>query len=192
MRKTIIYLTVVVVIILGAGCSATADNKQLRIDSIYGGLDVKEIASLNSLIKQSGSILEVVKTGNVEEVVDQHVELTLTEVNVKRVLYGDVGLKDQTIRILDLKSISMGVYDKEDRYILFLNPKTGRLGNDLYSITGVYQGKFKVVKDQLVYDADSHGGVKKFQNELSGLSIDEGVNRIQSKLRGLKISDTLD
>ena len=138
----------------------------------YHGLMQYEYQTLEDALDHTETIVEIRKTGKVNVIVDQHVDLTLTEVQVLNTYKGDSELIGRTIQILDLMQMSMGLHEKEDHYVLFLHPKTGRLGEDIYSVIGEYQGKFKVDNEnKLVYDADEFGGVKTFQEDMEQLPL---------------------
>ncbi|MCR8656561.1 hypothetical protein [Paenibacillus endoradicis] len=182
MKKYLPLLMLMITIIYVTGCASAQDpNGKFEIGPAYDSLLLGEYATLDTMMVESETIVEVVKTDKVEDLIDQNVDLTLTEVKVINVLKGDSSLIKQHIRILDLRQTSMGLYDKEDHYVLFLYPKTGRLGDDIYSIVGEYQGKFKVdSNNRLYYDADQYGGYKTFQDELSNLSLKLATNKIHS------------
>lgn len=184
MRKYFLLMTIAAMMLASIGCSLIQGPiKETSSVPLYGTLEIGVVSTLDQLISDSGLIVEVRKTGKVEEIVDQNVELTLTEVKVNHVILGDASLSDHNIRILDLKSLSMGLHDKESHYLLFLHPKTGRLGDDIYSVVGVYQGKFKInKKNQLYYDADQYGGIKTFQDDISKLSLAESIDAIHTKV----------
>lgn len=181
MRNRLIFPFFLLVLVVA--CNGQENNT--AYGPSYGSLDLGSIKTLDELIYHTGTIIEARKTGKVEESMDQGIEITFTELEVLNVLYGDPSLQKQKIRIFDLKSLSISL-DKEDHYFLFLHPKTGRLGDDVYSIAGVYQGKFKVVNKKLLYDADKFGGRKTFQDELTNLSIFKATEKIQTKIQALK------
>lgn len=180
MKKTLVLLLFSILLI--TACSSEQMNEDSQYSGpAYGFFSIEKIESLDRLYQESGSIVEVRKTGKVEDIYNQDVALTLTEFNVIQVIHGDQVTEGEKIRIVDLKPASISL-DKETDYLLFLNPKAGTYGDDVFSIVGNYQGKFKIIDNKLVYDADKFGGLKAFQDILSDQKVSRAIEQIRQKV----------
>lgn len=163
-------------LILFTGCSIPIgddENKGMQ-EPFYGGLTLIGYNTLQDMEKNSPLIVQVERTGNSMKKFHDHMNYTITEVKVTKVLKGEKELLNKAINIIEFDSMSMTNFDKEKNYVLFLYPHNGKIATNGYWIRGVYQGKFKLDKNnKLFYDANKYGGMMTFQNELSGLSVSD-------------------
>jgi major membrane immunogen (membrane-anchored lipoprotein) len=161
-KKQIIMLLIALIILTACG------KEDQNID--YGTAVLQtHYQALEEISYDSEIIVEVELTGKTETINYKDADFKVTEAEVKKVLKGEERLKSSMIRILEVAAFSMNDHKKN---VLFLEEYVGPVTSNAYVVAGVYQGKFKLDKDnKLIYDADKNGGIKSFQSELDGLDI---------------------
>ncbi len=136
-------------------------------------------ASLEAMIAKSDSIVEVAKTRAVV-VEERYIPGELFEVEVLRVIKGDSAKLHRKIKVLDLN----GVNDKEEHFVLMLQPEIVEYGEDVYGTIGIAEG-ILVVDEQgkLRYggwsepeNGDEHLLAKAFD----GLPLDKAIAKFLS------------
>jgi len=171
-KKTVTPAIVALLLVFLAGCSISGSGVEGSKEPFYGGMSVHVFDTFQDLEEESTLIILAEKTGNSMNKEVEFLNFTITEVKVAKVLKGDPSLLGKTVNILEYAPVSMTTFDKEKRYVLFLYPHNGKIVENGYWITGVYQGKFKLDKnDKLLYDAHKYGGVITFQDELTGHTV---------------------
>jgi hypothetical protein len=71
-----------------------------------------------------------------------------------------------------------------NKRLLFLKQYEGPVTQNAFIVTGVYQGNFKIDKnDKLVYDADQYGGYQSFQAELEQASLSSAEEKVTNPMK---------
>ena len=178
--KRTVFLAVSALLLFSlAGCSLAENGGEGSKEPYYGAMSVHVFETFLDLEEDSALIILAEKTGNSMIREQDILRFVITEVKVAKVLKGDPSLFGQTVNILEYAPMSMTTHDKEKRYVLFLYPHDGKIVDNGYWITGVYQGKFKLDQNgKLLYDAHQYGGVITFQDQLTGLAVSELESRL--------------
>jgi hypothetical protein len=178
--KRTVFLAVSALLLFSlAGCSLAENGNEGSKEPYYGAMSVHVFETFRDLEEDSALIILAEKTGNSMIREQDILRFVITEVKVAKVLKGDPSLFGQTVNILEYAPMSMTTHDKEKRYVLFLYPHDGKIVDNGYWITGVYQGKFKLDQNgKLLYDAHQYGGVITFQDQLTGLAVSELESRL--------------
>ncbi len=91
------------------------------------------------------------------------------------------------IQVLEIFPFSIKEFKNK---LLFLEKYVGPVTNSAYVVTGVYQGKFTIDKNnKLIYEAGKRGGVKGFQSELTGLDMKAVEARLQQAISNARPPD---
>lgn len=176
MRRALMRAALLLMFAALAGCPGSASELADRKPNgpFYGAMTLVGYATLEEMARESDLIILAERIGQGPEKVHEHLDYTVTEVRVARVLKGNPALVGRTVNIVEFSFMSMSRYDKVNRYVLFLHPHNGRIAENGWWIRGVYQGKFKLDRrGRLFYDAHKYGGIKSFQDELKGLTVPE-------------------
>ncbi|WP_166243371.1 hypothetical protein [Paenibacillus turpanensis] len=162
----------------------TACGTSLQQDQLGAAEQQKYYEALEDMADAASAIVEVELTGKSDTVKHREADFKITEATVKRVIKGDEQLKSTTVRILEVAAFGM---DDHKRNVLFLEKYAGPVIDDAYIVAGVYQGKFKLDKDdKLVYDGHRNGGLKSFQSQIEGLPMAEAEAKIQQAMQNAK------
>lgn len=181
---------IVVVVLLLAFTITTAcgqSNQSLNYD--LASLQTYYNA-LEEITTDSDLIVEVELTGKSEDINYKDADFKVTEAQVKKVLKGSEELTSQAIRILEVAVFNMNQQNEHKKRLLFLEKYEGPVTQNAYVVAGVYQGNFKIDKDdKLIYDADKYGGYKSFQAELEKTSLLLAEEKVKQALKNPKPVD---
>lgn len=188
-QLTLVPLTLILCLLL-FGCSQekeavqAPDNTAVKVD--YSLMDLAEVyEDLGELTGDSPLIAEVVLTGEAEKVTYEGADFILSGAKITDVVKGEATNKDQEIKILEVESFNMNLTKPSDRFILFLDRYEGPVTDDeVYVITGVYQGKYGIDgNNNVIYDAGEYGGEVTFQSRVAQTSVEEFKKSITMTLK---------
>ncbi|TVX94119.1 hypothetical protein [Paenibacillus agilis] len=188
MKKIVIILVLIAMVSISmTACGKeehTANYKEGHSANYDNALLATHYNALEELAYDAELIIEAELTGKSKEIPFRSTRYKLTEVNVNKVMKGNIELKSNVIQLLEIASLSM---DPHKNNILFLDKYEGPVANDAYVVVGLYQGRFKINDDNLVvYDADKNNGVKHFQASVEGLDTRTFEQQIQEAIKNAR------
>ncbi|RAP78501.1 hypothetical protein [Paenibacillus montanisoli] len=162
--------------------SSTNESVEQDVTPVdYSLMDIEtEYQSLKE-IEQDSALVAVVKlTGNVKPIAYQSANFTLTEAEIQKVLKGKHDLHSK-INLLEVSVFNLNLTKKSDKLLLFLKKYVGPITEDAYTIAGVYQGKFNVISNKVVYDGDDYNGINTFQKAFDNKDLTEVEQSVQQE-----------
>ncbi|WP_028596373.1 hypothetical protein [Paenibacillus assamensis] len=181
---TIFFLVLIVTTI--SACGNKPSTRPYEEQQFYNGMFDLAIhyQALEELAYDAELIVEAELTNETEQTNVSGTRFTFTDVKINKVIEGNPQLVNQTIQVLDLGTFRAEPHKKN---VLFLVKYDEPVDGEAYALVGYYQGRFKINDDnKVVYDADKYGGVKYFQGELEGLSIEAFDLRIQEAVKNAR------
>ncbi|MGG1634413.1 hypothetical protein [Paenibacillus sp. NRS-1760] len=180
MRKYIFCTLLVLVCVICASCS----NKENRpLDSTSNDnsqLMMTDYFSLEEMVTDAESIIEVRKTGNNENLAEKYVPGTLTEVEVTHVIKGSSILMNRKLKVMGLEDTI------EEQLILFLQPEIQSYGDDVYAMVGARNQYFLSIdpRSKVRYDAKhATGKSKQIMNEaFDRIPLKKAIQKIKLKI----------
>lgn len=168
----------ILVLVLAAMTTYGENGQNLN----YGNIDVRtHYQALEEISYDSELIVEVELTGKNQIIHYGNAEFNIIEAQVHNVIKGDRQLSSNFIPIIQIAAFSR---NDHKNYLLFLEKYTGPITNDAYVNAGVYQGTFRIGKNnKLVYDAGQYGGHKSFQPDLEGLDMKAVEVKVQQAIK---------
>lgn len=148
MKKAMLLIIFALAFTTACGKAETSRNSDSAILQTY-------YQALEEISYDSELIVEAELIGNQKESSYQNARFTVTEFIVKKVYKGDQELVSSAIQVLEI--FPFRIKESKNK-LLFLEKYVGPVTNSAYVVTGVYQGKFTIGKNnKLIYEAGKRG-----------------------------------
>lgn len=174
-------MLLVLVCVICASCSNKVNQSLDSTSNDNSQLMMTEYSSLEEMITDAESIIEVRKTGNNESLAEKYVPGTLTEVEVTHVIKGSSNLMNRQLKVLGLEDAI------EEQFILFLQPEIQSYGDDVYAMVGARNQYFLSIdlKSKVRYDAKhATGKSKQMMNEaFDRIPLKKAIQKIKSEIK---------